>query len=133
MSGRRCVWPSGRPATVCSLMTYPRVSCVVCHQEHLRERTALRLAQRPAGDCVLTDDVTRQLIALGQPERAAQLLLETEPADPAFYTNCLKLVAATSLRLCSRPRPRHRTHAIGHSCGTMGMAPTQKGANIGVL
>ena len=50
----------------------------------------LRLAGRPPPAAGAADDVTRQLLLLGQTERAAQLLLETEPTDPAFYTNCLK-------------------------------------------
>ncbi|XP_043230109.1 WD repeat-containing protein 11-like [Amphibalanus amphitrite] len=62
--------------------------------EQLRDRVALRLGQWPAAGAA--DEVTRQLVALGQPERAAQLLLETEPADTGFYTNCLRACVLTS-------------------------------------
>ena len=59
---------------------------------------ALRLGQR-AGLAGVVDDLTRQLVALGQPERAAQLLLETEPTATTFYTNCLKSVRLSTARL----------------------------------
>ncbi|XP_037068815.1 WD repeat-containing protein 11-like [Pollicipes pollicipes] len=62
------------------------------YKAHAQERLAVRLAHLPSA----SDDATRQMILLGQTERAAQALLETEPSDPSFYTNCLKACVLAS-------------------------------------